>query len=465
MPRVLIADDERPLRVALERFVRSLGMDAHAVASGTEAVDKLQDCDLLLTDVKMPGLDGMELLLEARRRRPELPVVLLTSYGSVDLAVRAMRAGAANFVTKPFDLDELEQVICSALGRQAQKGPPGPRAMPSPVSPNSTSTEVFLGVSDAICNLRDLVLRVAKSDATVLVVGESGSGKEVVARALHAQSRRGRGPFVAVNCGAIPDALIESELFGHARGAFTGATQNRPGCFATADRGTLLLDEIGELPLSMQVKLLRVLQEHTYTPLGEAEPRPADVRVIAATHRDLEAMVATGAFREDLYYRLNILQIRVPSLRERGDDVVLLARKFLEAASLTEGRLAMGMDDDVVTCLRRYAWPGNVRELEHAVTCATVMSKGSSLTLADLPGKVRAAFSGAPQLSVPQAARAGDTLAELPESGVDLKYMLESVEREMIKQALERTGGNKNRAAALLGMNRTTLVEKLKRLA
>jgi DNA-binding NtrC family response regulator len=333
---------------------------------------------------------------------------------------------------------------------------------------------VFVGESSTAQALRMLTRRVAQSDATVLITGPSGAGKEVVARTVHTQSRRARMPFVAVNCAAIPETLLESELFGHVKGAFTGATQARIGRFGAAEGGTLLLDEIGELPLHLQVKLLRVLQERAYTPVGASDVHPADVRVIAATNRDLERMVAEGRFREDLYYRLNVLSIAVPPLRERGDDILQLARTFLRRAAAAEGRGPMTFDDDVATCLRRYSWPGNVRELEHAITRATVLASDARLTLADLPIKVRAAFFDPSASSEPLAATpipepvaaplVDIETPEIGEEGLDLNATLESVERRLIYDALERTGGNKNRAAALLRIRRTTLVEKLKRL-
>ena len=457
MPKILIADDERPLRVALDRFVRSLGMTAEAVDSGTAALERLGDCDLLLSDVRMPGLDGMQLLLEAKKRRPDLPVVLLTGHATVTLAVDAMRAGAANFLTKPFDLEELEQVIRSALGK------PAPDRRPS-AQTASTSSDALVGLSPAVTELRDLIDRVSQSDAAVLITGESGSGKEVVAHEIHRQSRREKGPFIAVNCAAIPETLIESELFGHVKGAFTGAIQTRIGHFAAAEGGTLLLDEIGELPLAMQVKLLRVLQSRAYTSVGDSTPKNADVRVVAATHRDLETMAGAGTFREDLYYRLNVLHVPVAPLRDRGDDVLLLGRAFLERAAAGEGRGVTGMDEDVVHCLRAYSWPGNVRELEHAITRATVLARDSSLTLADLPPKVRSAYStGRRASAIPMVAPITLAGTILPEGGLNLRLTLEQLERELMRQALERTGGNKNRAADQLGMNRTTMVEKLKR--
>ncbi|MFH0899642.1 MAG: sigma-54 dependent transcriptional regulator, partial [Pseudomonadota bacterium] len=411
-PRILIADDERPLRLALERFVKSLGMIPLCATCGTEALDRLGECDLLLSDVKMPGLDGMGLLAQAKQRYPGLPVILLTGHGSIQMAVEAMRVGAANFISKPFDLFELEQVIRAAL---EQRGIPLPAARPAPTRRTESvvagaarggtagTTTDLLGNSETMRGLRELVSRVAASEATVLISGESGSGKEVVARSVHSQSRRARGPFVAVNCAAVPETLLESELFGHVKGAFTGAVSTRPGRFAMSQEGTLLLDEIGELPIAMQVKLLRVLQERTYTPVGGTESRPADVRVLAATNRDTEAMVAVGSFRQDLFFRLNVLQIAVPPLRERDDDVVLLARRFLTRAAAAEGRGPMDMDEDFVLCLRRYAWPGNVRELEHAVMRAAVLAEGDLLGLADLPPQVRSAYA-APVRTQPPAA-------------------------------------------------------------
>ena len=462
--------------------IRSLRLEPVAVASGDEAIPLLEDCDLLISDVRMPGMDGMALLAESRRRRPDLPVIMLTGHATVDLAVQAMRAGAANFIEKPFEIDDLEQAVRAAL-RVASAAPPPASAPSRPASrsgpqPATRASDMFLGESGAAQALRSFARRVAGSDATVLIGGESGCGKEVVARTLHSQSRRARMPFVAVNCGAIPENLLESELFGHLKGAFTGATQSRIGRFGAAENGTLLLDEIGELPLHLQVKLLRVLQERAFTPVGGSETRSADVRVIAATNRDLEAMVTAGTFREDLYYRLNVLSIYVPPLRERGDDILLLARTFLRRAAEAEGKETMAFDDDVILCLKRYHWPGNVRELEHAIMRATVLAQDTQVTLADLPVKVRAAFFepttketppvGAPVPPSAEAAAAPAPGQEAPPAlgadGVDLNAALDKLERQLIRDALERTGGNKNRAAALLRIRRTTLVEKLKRM-
>ena len=494
IPSVLIADDERQLRETLVRFFRSIGMTAVGVATADEAFRAVSDrerrCDLLVCDMQLtgaPGDDGVALLTEVRRRRSGIPVIILTGHASVQSAVDAMRAGAANFLVKPVNLDDLEQAVRAALAGPMSAGGS------SRVDPRvqARSGEVFLGESGAAQELRQITRRVAQSDATVLITGESGAGKEVIARSIHAQSRRARMPFVAVNCGAIPEALMESELFGHVKGAFTGATQSRVGRFAAAAAGTLLLDEVGELALHLQVKLLRVLQERAFTPLGAAEALPMTARVLAATNRDLEAMVAAGQFREDLYYRLNVIKLHVPPLRDRGDDILELARNFLRRAAAAETKNVLRFDDDVTLCLKNYAWPGNVRELEHAMTQATVMAPGETLTLADLPVRVRAAFfasvvtvplapvgsgsvgvAGATSGPMPVASSASTPEAPPPllslppvgETGVDLDATLAHVERLIVLDVLRLTGGNKNRAAALLRLPRTTFLERMKRL-
>jgi DNA-binding NtrC family response regulator len=485
-PRILIADDERGLREALLRFFRSIHMSAEGVANGEDALRKLNDaswsCDLFLCDLGLPDIDGLTLLAESKRRRPHLPVVILTGHVSVTLAVDAMRAGAANFLVKPVDVADLEQAVRAALKAPEPERTRGTLVAGGPA--HTRSGEVFIGESAPAEAMRALTRRVAASEASVLITGESGAGKEVVARSIHAQSRRAAAPFVALNCGAIPEALLESELFGHVRGAFTGATHSREGRFTAAAGGTLLLDEIGELPLQMQVKLLRVLQERAFTPVGGTEPQPLTARILAATNRDLESMVAAGQFREDLFYRLNVLSIVVPPLRERRNDILQLASTFLRRAAAAEGKVVSAFDEDVTRCLLRYTWPGNVRELEHAITRATVMATDETLSLADLPVRVRATYTPVdedavtppPELIEPdRAARPAlvpdeDTVPAqivtitLGEDGIDLMATLEQLERRLILEALRRTGGNKNRAAALLRLRRTTLIEKLKRM-
>jgi DNA-binding NtrC family response regulator len=450
--RVLIADDERGLRETLVRFFRSRDLGAEGVASGAEVLARIGASDVLICDLALPDVEGIAFVAEVRRRRPELPIIILTGHGSVTLAVDAMRAGAANFLTKPIALQDLEQAVWSAIRRGA---------VTAAAKVGGRSGEIFIGESSVAEALRLLTLRFAASNAPVLITGESGAGKEVIARSIHAQGRRAAEPFVAVNCGAIPDTLVESELFGHTRGAFTGATQAQVGRFVAAGNGTILLDEVGELPLQMQVKLLRVLQDHTVTPLGSQEPRAIGARVIAATNRDLEGMVVAGRFRQDLYYRLNVLSIDVPPLRERGDDILELARTFLRRAVAAESKAPMTIDAEAAQCLRRYSWPGNVRELEHAVRQATVLATGPEITLAVLPVKVRAAYHGPEPVADAASAVAAPTLGD---DGIDLDATLASIERHLIEQALERTGGNKNRAAALLRLPRSTLLERLKRV-
>jgi DNA-binding NtrC family response regulator len=452
---VLIADDERGLRETLVRFFRSRDLEAEGVSTGAEVLARLGGFDVLVCDLALPDVEGIPFVAELRRRRPELPIIILTGHNSVTVAVDAMRAGAANFLTKPLALQDLEQAVWSAVRRGA---------VTPAAKVGGRSGEVFLGESSVAEALRLLTLRFAASNAPVLITGESGAGKEVIARSIHAQGKRSTEPFIAVNCGAIPDTLVESELFGHAKGAFTGATQAQSGRFVAAGNGTILLDEVGELPLAMQVKLLRVLQDRTVTPLGAQEARPIGARVIAATNRDLEGMVVAGQFRQDLYYRLNVLSIDVPPLRERGDDVLELARTFLRRAVAAEGKPPMRFDAEATQCLRRYGWPGNVRELEHAVRQATVLAAGPDITLADLPVKVRAAYHRPQPPAAGHVQVAGVDVPVLGEDGIDLDATLATIERALIEQALDRTGGNKNRAAALLRLPRSTLLERLKRV-
>ncbi|HJZ89113.1 MAG TPA: sigma-54 dependent transcriptional regulator [Polyangia bacterium] len=453
-PRALIVDDERMIRSALQRLVGALGCEVVLAEDGVDAIGKLRGAayDLIITDLRMPRADGFAVLSEARKQHPGTPVLVLTGHGSVAECVTAMRAGAANFLTKPFHVVELEAAVRRLLGERSpdreatEKGAPARRGRPQ---------VALLGESPRLTYVLELVGRVAETDATVLITGETGTGKEVVAHLIHGASRRVGSPFVAVNCGAIPEGLIESELFGHARGAFTGATDKRVGKFAQADGGTLFLDEIGELPLDLQVKLLRVLQEHEITPVGESAAQPVDLRVVAATHRNLEAMVEEGSFREDLFYRLNVVPIDLPPLRERTEDIPILARYFLDAANRRTGR-RLELSEDAAGLLQVYSWPGNVRELENLIERLVIVVRGDAVTVEDLPSRMRrAAPTGL-------AARALAPTALSPE-GIDLPRTLAEIERRLIDEALRMAGGNKNRAAALLRINRTTLVEKLKR--
>jgi DNA-binding NtrC family response regulator len=435
--RVLIVEDDPDVRRTLERFLTREGCDVQQAEDGQQAINKLEgglEVDLVISDLEMPHASGREVLIAGQKRG--VPVVILTGQAAVEIAVELMKRGAANFLTKPFTPATLRAVLDDTFGDRDGAVP-----------------HKMIGASDALREVVGVIESVAETDATVLIRGESGTGKEVVARALHAASKRAGNPFVAVNCGAIPEALLESELFGHARGAFTGATHARAGRFALAEGGTLFLDEIGDMPLPFQVKLLRVLQERQYTPLGDSEVRSTDVRLIAATHRDLPRMVAEGGFREDLYYRINIIDVELPALRQRRQDVPSLVEHFLQAANLRHGRRVSGISADAMALLAAYDWPGNVRQLANTVERLVVLKKSGEIVPADLP----------PELRTATAVERQSGATTLPPQGLDLRRAVSDLEESLIDQALQRTGGNKNAAAQLLGLNRTTLVEKLKR--
>jgi DNA-binding NtrC family response regulator len=390
----------------------------------------------------MPRAGGRTVVQVSVQKR--VPVVVLTGHATVQTAVELMRAGAANFLTKPFTPETLRNLLADMFGRQP--------------------TGDVVGGEQALREVFDIVEAVAETDATVLITGESGTGKEVVARAVHRASKRAKGPFVAVNCGAIPEALLESEMFGHARGAFTGATHARAGRLQLAEGGTLFLDEIGDMPLAFQVKLLRVLQERQYEALGEGTPRTADVRVIAATHRDLSAMVQRGTFREDLYYRLNVVDVKLPPLRDRPADIPLLVEHFIGVANARHGTHVAGVERPLVEALQRHRWPGNVRELGNAVERMVIFQKRGNLTPEALPPSLAGGGSEARDAAATAAGRGTPARGTaLPPEGIDLRATVAQLEDSLIEQALVRTGGNRNAAAQLLGLNRTTLVEKLRR--
>jgi two-component system, NtrC family, response regulator AtoC len=445
MPKkVLLVDDDPSIHAGLLRSIRMMGFDACTAATGAEAIARMksQSFDLCITDLQLADGDGRDVVLEARAARPPVSVVAMTAHGTVGEAVDALRIGAADVLGKPFHISALEAALARALTSET---PRAGRARPTP-------GVAVVGDHPAMRLVLDRVDQIADTDASVLIRGETGTGKEVVARLIHGSSQRRAGPFVAVNVSAIPEPLAESELFGHVRGAFTGADKARTGRFVAADGGTLFLDEIGEMPRGVQVKLLRALQEREVTPVGGSEAIPVDVRVVAATHRDLEGMIAEGAFREDLFYRLDVVPIDIPPLRERRADIPALAEHFRACVNAREGRTVPGFGLDVVQRLGAYDWPGNVRELENLVERLVVVAGNRLVVMNDLPSHLR----------LPVVELENATL-DLPESGVDLRIFLTQLEERLIAQALERTGGNKNRAAELLGMNRTTLVEKLRR--
>ncbi|HZU81588.1 MAG TPA: sigma-54 dependent transcriptional regulator [Polyangiaceae bacterium] len=453
MPLVLLVDDDPAVRSALARFVGRLGHEVAQACDGAEGVSAIHriNPDLVITDMEMPGGTGFVVLEAGMKAR--VPVVILTAHASVEMAVDAMKRGAANFLTKPFTADTVAQMLQEAFGarqerrREARAAGDG-SAVVGPGGP--------VGEDEAFRGVLGIVERVADTDATILLTGESGTGKEVVARAIHNASKRRDKAFVAVNCGAIPEALLESELFGHVRGAFTGATQARRGRFQVAEGGTLFLDEIGDMPAALQVKLLRVIQERQYEVLGESRPQPANVRFIAATHRNLERMVADGKFRDDLYYRLNVVPLHLPPLRERQRDIPLLVKHFIGEANAAHAREVTGIAPDAMALLTGYSWPGNVRELANIVERMVLLKGQGVLDAADVPPQLR------PQQTAGSSGGRGATL-ELPSNGIDLTEALLKWEGVLIEQALERTRGNRTQAAALLRINRTTLVEKLKR--
>jgi len=435
--RLLVVEDDVDVRRALVRLLQREGCDVKDAADGEEAVRRLEAgeaFDLVITDLDMPLAGGKEVLQAASKKR--IPVVVLTGNNSVTTAVELMRAGAANYLMKPFSPPMIRAILDEAFGRV----------------PKAADGAPIIGEGDSIRRVLDVIGTVAETEANVLITGESGTGKTLVARAIHDASRRAKGAFVVVNCGAIPEALLESELFGHAKGAFTGATHTRAGRFQLADGGTLFLDEIGDMPLPFQVKLLRVLQDKQFEVLGESSSRSVDVRVIAATHRDLKQAIAGGRFREDLYYRLNVVELPMPALRDRKGDLPLLIEHFIAAANARHGRHVAGASPEAMAALTACPWPGNVRQLANVIERMVIFRKTGTLELADLPAEVRS--GGGSEAAVP---------GELPPDGVNLKALLESVEDSLIAQALQRTGGNRKAAADLLGLNRTTLVEKLKK--
>jgi two-component system response regulator AtoC len=449
---VLVADDDGALRSLLRTVLTRAGHTVIAVDDGVAAIAELTktDVDVVITDLMMPNADGFEVLRRSREIRPRTPVIMLTAEGSIRDCVKAMRAGAFNFLSKPFHPRDLQDVVERALRTRATDTTRGGALTLG--NEEGRPQVALIGDSPLLRQVIDVVERVARTNATVLITGESGTGKEVVARLLHGSSGRTAGPFIAVNCGAIPEALIESELFGHAKGSFTGATEARAGKFVQAHGGTLFLDEIGELPLGMQVKLLRVLQERELTPVGDSKSRTIDVRIIAATNVDLEAMARQGKFRQDLYYRLEVLPILLPALRERPEDVPLLVRHFLDAANRRLGA-SVEMGEDAMALIKLYQWPGNVREMENLVERLVILDRSGTITAADLPARVRK----------DQASAVAVAASELARGPINLTETLAAIEATLIEQALRQAKGNRTHAAEALGISRTTLVDKLKR--
>ena len=449
--RILIVDDDTAVATVLRGLLGQAGHDAHTVSSAPAALAYAEShaVDLVLTDLRMPEMDGMELLRRLKQSAPDLPVIMLTAHGSIERAVEAMQAGAADFLTKPFKRDEVVFSVDKAL----TAGSHGDR--PPPLSGGG----LLLGSSPAMREVTDVIARAARSNAHVLIRGESGTGKELAARSVHQASPRAAGPFVAVNCAALPDQLLESELFGYEKGAFTGAATKKPGRVALAEGGTLLLDEIGDVSPAVQVKLLRLLQQKEYEPLGATATVRADVRFIAATHQDLEGMVETGAFREDLYYRLNVVPIFMPPLREHKDDIAELARQLCARLANDNGRATLTLDATALDALAEHDWPGNVRELVNFIERLVVFCDGTSIGASDVVREL----GRSPR---PRAGVGGSTTADSqPDHGAGLKDRRQQAERDAIREALGKAGGNRTQAARLLGISRRTLYKRLDALA
>lgn len=445
---VLIADDDASLRRVLEFQLREAGYDVLAAADGLVALEAFtaNQVDCLITDLRMPGLSGLELLRRTRAVNPDVPVIVITAFGEIETAVEAMRAGAFDYITKPFNREQILLTVGKALSFSATITEN--RNLRRIVGEHFT-LEKLIGTSQRMRAVLETVERVARTDVTALISGESGTGKEIIAKGIHFNGARRERPFIAVNCAAIPDSLIESELFGVSRGAFTGAVANRKGRFEDADGGTLFLDEVSAMPLALQTKLLRVLQEQEVTRLGESATRKIDARIIAATNRNLLTMIEDGSFRKDLYFRLAVVTIEIPPLRERREDIPLLIEHFLERASARYKRPGLKISREVFAALAAYPFPGNVRELENTVERMIVLAKDEMLTLGDLPEGMRA---GAPQ-------HAANVLLLMPPDGLSL----EEVEREIIHQALLMNGGNQTRAARYLNITRSALIYRMQK--
>ena len=443
--RILVVDDDSAMTELLVQTLPSKGYLTVARASGEAALALLEqeDFDVVVTDLNMNGMHGLDLCTRVVANRPDIPVIVITAFGSLESAIEAIRAGAYDFVTKPFDI----KTLVVALDRAAQHRNlrQEVRRLRDEISHGRPIPDLN-GESDVMRPVRELIVRLADSDASVLITGESGTGKEVVARALHSTSRRKAGPFVAVNCGALPETLLESELFGHSKGAFTDAKAPRTGLFVQAHGGTLFLDEIGEIPLPLQVKLLRALQERRIRPLGSEGETPVDTRIICATNRDLEIAIEEKRFREDLFFRINVVHISMPPLRTRGNDVLHLAQRFLARYSERAGKPIRGFSPAVAEKLLAYVWPGNVRELQNVMERAVALTRFDEISVDDLPEKIRR-YEKAKVL-----AEGEDAMNLVP---------LDEVEKRYILRVLEAMGGRRTDAAKVLGIDRKTLYRKL----
>jgi DNA-binding NtrC family response regulator len=445
--RILVVDDEDGMRRLLSRVLTREGYETSAVGSGAEALRLVasERFDLVVTDIKMPEMDGLQLLAELKEYEPSLPIIVITAYGTIENAVQALRSGAYDYIAKPFENDEIKLTVAKAFERERLLAEN--RYLHAELEGRYDFSGI-VGGSLAMQQVYDMASSVAVSNANVMITGESGTGKELLARSIHYSSLRKEKPFVVLNCAAISEGVLESELFGHEKGAFSGALDTRKGRFERADQGTLFIDEVAEISMAAQVKLLRVIQEHEFERVGGNKTISVDVRIVAATNKKLEDLVKDGNFREDLYYRLNVVNINVPPLRSRREDVEPLSRFFLEKYTAETGKKITDLSPRALSCLLAHDWPGNVRELQNAIERAVVLSKGSVLTPRDFP----------------QGMQGDDQIClQIPEKGGSLTDILEDLERQLIIQTLQREEGSQTRAAETLGIKRTTLRYKMEK--
>jgi len=455
--RVLVVDDEKNITLVIQAMLEKAGYEAAVFNDSIEAVESIEneDPDVIVTDLHMPGKGGMEILEYCQKNFPQLPVVIITAFGTVESAVAALKKGAFDFITKPFDRTDLLNVVKKAVLTHRQRMKEPVPILPIEGQAPTPGISSIIGASAEMQEVFKVIAKIAQSPTTVLLSGESGTGKELVAYEIHRNSDRASKPFVKINCAAIPATLIESEMFGYEKGAFTGAVTSKPGKFELANEGTLFLDEVADMPLEMQVKLLRVLQEQEFERVGGISSVKVDVRIITATNKNLEDEVRHSRFREDLFYRLNVVPMRLPALRERREDIELLVRFFVQQLNRKLKKDISALSPELLNAFRLYAWPGNIRQLENVLERMVLMSEGPALRLSDLPAEIAQALG--PMESEPE-----------PEGGLSFKELVkrqtQGVERELIEKALEETGGNVTRAAEKLGLSRKGLQLKIKEL-